>query len=74
MPVATASPAPRNHGWLMTKWERPTPPSTLPRDDLSALFVREAEKGIRCSPEIAMVRTLAPPQGAGAGKCVDAAG
>jgi len=27
-------------------------------DDLNALFVREAEKGIRCSPEIAMLKTL----------------
>jgi len=27
-------------------------------DDLSALFVREAEKGIRCSPEFAVLETL----------------
>ena len=27
-------------------------------DDLNALFVRKAEKGIRCSPEIAVLKTL----------------
>ena len=63
MPVATASFAPANHDRLVTKWERPTSALHIARYDLSALFVRDEEKGIRCSPEIAMLETPGTPSG-----------
>jgi len=39
-------------------------------DDLNALFVRKAEKGIRCSPEIAVLKTLGRLQPAKRGQWI----